>query len=370
MGLGTYPEISLDVAREKARACREMRAHNLDPIDERDAEERRQQTEKAREVTFRACGELYIAGKENAWKNAKHRQQWSNTLETYAYPIIGDLPVHAIDTPLVLKVLEQQVDGAALWKARPETASRLRGRIEVVLDWAKVRGSRAGENPARWRGHLSMSLATRSEVRAVKHHNALPFADVNAFITELRQRKATAALALEFLILTAARTAEALNTKWNELNLREGTWTIPAERMKAGKEHRVPLSPRAVAILADLLAARRDDDAFVFPGPAKKGTKPLSNMALLVLLRRMERENITVHGFRSTFRDWVAEKTHFPSDLAEMALAHSFGDAVRAAYQRGDLFEKRRELMNAWATYCERPATQDNVLDFPAQSAR
>jgi integrase len=268
-------------------------------------------------------------------------------------------------------VLEQEArsetnkPSAPLWTAKPETASRLRGRIESILDWAKVRGYRKGENPARWRGHLDKLLPARAKVRKVEHHAALPYGELPNFMTVLRTQEGIAARALEFAILTAARTGEVIGARWGEIDIAKKLWTVPAERMKAGKEHRVPLSERAVAILEEPLAhvgeGQASTDAFVFPG-GKRG-RPLSNMVFLMLLRRMEQSDITAHGFRSSFRDWAAERTNFPSEVAKMALAHGVGDKVDAAYRRGDLFERRRRMMAAWETFCTTPkeAAEDNI---------
>jgi integrase len=277
--------------------------------------------------------------------------------QTYAEHTIGTLPVQAVDTALVFKVLEP------IWTTKPETASRLRGRIESILDWAKVRGYRDGENPARWRGHLDELFPKKSKIRKIKHHAALPCDELPSFLTELREREGIAARALEFTILTAARTGEIIGAAWDEIDLLDKIWTIPAERMKAGKEHRIPLSGRALAILEEMQPLRHagDDSAFVFPG-GRLG-RPLSNMAFLMLLRRMDRGDLTAHGFRSSFRDWAAERTKFPSEVVEMALAHAVGNKVEAAYRRGDLFDKRRKLMDAWATYCARSVrTEQKVV--------
>jgi integrase len=297
--------------------------------------------EAARAMTFRQCAEAYIEAHKAGWQNAKHAAQWSSTLKTYAYPVFGALPVQAVDVALVAKVLEP------IWKAKTETASRLRGRIERVLDWATVRGYRQGDNPARWRGHLDQLLPARSRVQKVQHHPA-----------DLGKQESTSALALEFLILTATRTAEVIGATWSEVDLDVAVWTIPAGRMKAKKEHRVPLSKPTLAILRRLHKHRAGE--FVFMG-AKPG-RPISNMALFILLKRMGRSDLTVHGFRSTFRDWCAERTNFPREVAEHALAHSLPDKVEAAYQRGDLFEKRRRLMAEWGRFCDRPTTAGKVL--------
>jgi integrase len=272
---------------------------------------------------------------------------------------MGGLSVQAIDTALVLKVLEP------IWTAKPETAGRVRGRMESILDWAKVRGYRAGENPARWRGHLDKQLPARSKVRRVEHHAALPYAELPGFLVSLREQEGIAARALELAILTAARTGEVIGARWSEMDLVEKTWTLPAARIKAGREHRVPLPGRALAILQEMQPHRQADDAFVFPGG--KNGRPLSNMAFLMLLRRMGLDDVTAHGFRSSFRDWVAERTRFPAEVAEIALAHTVSDKTIAAYNRSDLFERRRRLMAAWATFCTAPDQKANVASLPTK---
>lgn len=290
-----------------------------------------------------------IAAHKAGWRNKVHAAQWPSTLATYVYPVFGDLPVQAIDTPLVMKAL------SPIWTSKPETASRVRGRIESVLDWAKAMGYRDGENPARWRGHLDNLLPKKSRVeKAVReaagrgdHFAALPYAELPAFIAELRQRDGMAARALEFAILTTGRTGEVLGARWSEIDVNGRLWVIPGNRMKAGREHRVPLSAAAAALLFGL---ERQGD-LVFHG--MRPGSPLSNMALLMLLRRMGRGDLTAHGFRSTFSDWCAEQTNTPSEVREMALAHVVSDKVEAAYRRGDLFDKRRQLAEAWAQYCD-----------------
>jgi integrase len=269
------------------------------------------------------------------------------------YPVMGELPVQAVDIGLILKVLEP------IWTKKPETASRVRQRIENILDSAKARGFREGENPARWRAHLDKLLPARSKVRDVEHLAALPYPKSPAFLASLRAREAIAARALEFLILTAARTGEVIGARWSEIDLLDKVWTLPAARMKAHREHRVPLSTRALEILREMQTARHRDngDAYVFPGP-KLGT-PLSNMAFLMLLRRMELENLTVHGFRATFKTWVSERTSFQNEIAEAALAHVIGNKVEQAYRRGDLFEKRRRLMQQWSVFCTTAPAQE-----------
>jgi integrase len=350
MGVGSLALFGLQEARGKALDARRLRHEGIDPIDNRRAARLRQRLEAAKSMTFKQCAESYIASHGAAWRNAKHAAQWSATLATYAYPSIGALPVQNIDTGLVCKVLEP------IWPKKPETAGRVRGRIEAILDWAKARNYRAGENPARWRGHLDKLLPSHSKVRKVKHHSALAFVEMPAFLKGLREQESTAARALEFLILTAARTGEVIGARWNELDLNDKTWTVPAERMKANKEHRVPLSARALDILERLSAlrpAKDAEDAFVFLGG--KVNTSLSNMAFLMLMRRMGHAELTAHGFRATFKTWASERTSSQSEIVEASLAHVVGSKVEQAYQRGDLFEKRRRLMHQWATFCTTP---------------
>jgi integrase len=342
MGLGSFSTIGLAAARERARKAREQRLDGIDPIEERKARRLVAQLDSAKAISFKECGRRYIAAHQMGWRNAKHAAQWGSTLESYVYPILGNLPVQAIDVGLVMKAVEP------IWSEKPETASRVRGRIESILDWATARGYRRGDNPARWRGHLDQLLPRKTKVRPVEHHSALSYAEIGAFMVELRAQEGTAARALEFAILTAARTGEVLGSRWSEIDTPARLWTISGERMKSGREHRVPLSNSALTILENMAAIRSSE--LVFPG-AISG-RPLSNMALLMLLRRMGRDDLTAHGFRSTFRDWAAERTDFPTEVAEMALAHAVGDKVEAAYRRGDLFQKRRQLAEAWATYC------------------
>ncbi|MFM0160767.1 tyrosine-type recombinase/integrase [Paraburkholderia sediminicola] len=341
MGLGPLHTIGLADARARALDCRRLLLDGIDPIDARNAERAAKGVAEADEITFQHCADKYIEAHRSGWKNVKHAEQWTNTLTTYAYPVFDSLSVAAIDTMRVMKVLEP------IWTTKTETASRLRGRIESVLDWATVRGYRIGENPARLKGHLDTLLPKRSRVQKVTHHPALPYADLPAFTKTLRSQDGTAARALEFLILTAARTNEVIGSTWSEFNLDEGVWTIPAERMKMRKQHRVPLSTRAVALIKAQQEVMRGE--YVFPGARDK--KPLSNMAMLQLLERMKRDDITVHGFRSTFRDWAGETTHYPREVCEAALAHGIKDKAEAAYARGDLFVKRAALMQDWADF-------------------
>ena len=350
MGLGPLALYGLQEARAKALDARRKRHEGVDPIEARRAEQARQRLDAAKAITFRQCAETYIASHRAGWRNDKHAAHWSATLATYTYPDIGALPVQAIDTALVVKVLEP------IWTTKPETAGRVRGRIEAVLDWAKVRDYRAGENPARWKGHLDHLLPARGKVRKVEHHAALPYGELPGFLVVLREHEGIAARALEFTILTAARTGETMFARWTELDLLDKTWTVPAERMKAGREHRVPLSPRALAILEEMQAHRSGDDGLVFPG-GKPG-KPLSNMAFLMLLRRMDRGDLTAHGFRATFKTWASERTGSQNEIVEAALAHVVGSKVEQAYRRGDMFEKRHRLMQQWATFCTTASAQ------------
>jgi len=350
-GLGRYPTITLAKARELAEECRRLVACGVDPVEQRREEREVVAARAAKAMMFEACAKAYIEAHEAGWKSDKHHRQWRASLGTYVFPIIGVAPVDGIDTTMVLTVL------TPIWNSKPETASRVRGRIELVLDWAKARGYRDGENPARWRWHLQHMMAPKKKLRQVEHLAALPYDEIGELMAELRERTSIAARALEFLILTAARTNEALGATWDEIDLHTKLWVIQAERMKGGTTHRVPLSPHAVAIVKEMASIRQND--FVFPG-AKQG-RPLSSMSLAMLLRRMGRGDITVHGFRSSFRDWAAETTNFPNHVVEMALAHAIGNKVEAAYRRGDMFDKRKRLMDVWATFCAR-RTSANVV--------
>jgi integrase len=351
MGMGPLHTVNLAQARKRAGEHRLQRHDGIDPIEARRAERLQARLDAAKVVTFKECAESYIKSHRAAWRNDKHAAQWEATLATYAEPVIGKLSVQAIDTALVLKVLEP------IWTTKPETAGRVRGRIEAVLDWAKVRGYRVGENPARWKGHLDHLLPARGKVRKVEHHAALPYAKLPGFVEALRKQEGIAARALEFTILTAARTGETIGARWNEIDLLDKSWTVPAERMKAHRKHRVPLSPCALAILEEIRAHRHADDGFVFPGG--KAGKPLSNMAFLMLLRRMGRDDLTAHGFRATFKTWTSERTSFQNEIVEAALAHVVGSKVEQAYRRGDMFEKRRRLMQQWATFCTTVPAQE-----------
>jgi integrase len=342
IGLGSARDVSLADAREQAADFRKSIRAGSDPAADRKEKRARVVVERARTMTFRQCAEAYMAANAAGWRNAKHRGQWAATLETYAYPLLGNLPVADIDIALVFKVIEP------IWATKNETASRVRGRIGNVLDWATVSNFRQGENPATWRGRLDKLLPPRSRVMKVQHHTALPMAELPALVGRMREPSGISARALEFLILTAARTGEAIGATWAEIDFEAEIWTLSGNRMKAGAEHRVPLSPRALAIVRAMETTRISE--FVFPGARRE--KSLSTMALDMLLRRLG-VDATVHGFRSTFRDWASEETAYPSEAAEMALAHTVSNKVEAAYRRGDLLEKRRAMMGEWAAYCE-----------------
>jgi integrase len=352
MGLGPVHAIPLAEARKRAAECRRMRLDGIDPIKARSEHRSWKKLEAVKGMTFDACAAAYLDAHQDAWRNALHGKQWRTTLNNYAGPVFGPLPVQEVDLTLVMKALEP------IWRTKCETASRLRGRIEAVLDWATVRGYRTGENPARWRGHLDKLLPARAKIQKVQHHPALPYDEVADFMATLRGQDGIAARALEFLILTAARTGEIIGAQWGEVDLKDKIWVVPGARMKAGREHRVPLSGAATTILKQLKDTRESD--FVFPG-GKKG-KSLSNMAMLAVLHRMRRDDITAHGFRSTFRDWAAERTDFRSEVVEMALAHTIENKVEAAYRRGDLFQKRGQLMEAWAHFCAASKAQGEVV--------
>lgn len=357
MGLGGYPDVTLAGAREKARVARAEVWQGIDPIEQRRGARSALRATTAAALTFEQCAGRYIAAHESGWRNAKHAQQWRNTLEQHAYTAMGSLLVRDVALPHVLAALEP------IWRTRTETASRLRGRIESVLDWATARGYRDGLNPARWRGHLDKLLPAPGKVAKIEHHAALPLAQVGEFMQLLRAAQGMGARALEFVILTAARSGEARGATWAEIDLADPVWTVPAARMKAGKEHRVPLSDAALALLASLPKMAGTD--LVFPAP--RGGQ-LSDMTLAAVLRRLDVPAVP-HGFRSTFRDWCAERTNYPRDVAEMALAHTIGDKVEAAYRRGDLFEKRRLMMDEWATFLARPQGMAKVLDMRSKRA-
>lgn len=347
MGLGVYPFVNLAEARKKAFGLRQKTLSGIDPLKEKQDEELKKQIEAAKTVSFKSAAENYIRDKLPEWKNPKHLQQWNNTLANYVYPVFGGFPVAEIDTPLVLKVFEP------IWQTKTVTATKVRQRIEAILDWAKSRGYRSGENPARWNGHLDNLLADPGKVSKTSHHPALPYREIGAFMETLRDRSGIGDRGLEFCILTCARTMEVINADWSEFDLEARVWTIPASRMKADRDHRIPLCDRAVEILRNM------------PRVGDRPPFKVGKNAFLQILASMGRDDLTAHGFRSTFRDWAAEKTSFPSEVAELALAHWQGSKVEQAYRRGDMFEKRRQLAEAWARFCER--TSGEVIPLRKQ---
>ncbi|MBZ0330682.1 tyrosine-type recombinase/integrase [Halomonas sp. ANAO-440] len=347
MGLGSFPDTGLADARRKAEHYRRLAKDGADPIQARDAEQQETST-----PTFTSCAARYIQSHRRSWRNAKHARQWVSTLKTYARPVIGNMPVDEIDTQDIVSILNP------IWTSKTETAKRVQGRIENVLDYAAAHKYRDEANPARWRGHLDKLLAKPSRVKKVSHHPAMPYDEVAAFMAELQGNTSISSKALQLLMLTATRTSEVLRSEWPEIDLDNETWAIPADRMKARREHRVPLSTQAVSLLSDL--PRVQGNPYVFPG-ARLG-RPLSNMAMLQLMRGMgygvggNCGDYVPHGFRSSFRDWTGEVTSYPRDVAEMALAHTIENKVEAAYRRGDLFEKRRAMMQEWANYITKKA--------------
>jgi integrase len=343
MGLGPYPDVGLSEARELAADHRKLVKQGTDPLTARDKETKKE----AAPITFTTCAARYIQSHRRSWRNAKHARQWVSTMKTYARPVIGNLPIEEITTQDVLKIL------APIWTVKNETAKRVQGRIENILDYAAAHGYRDSVNPARWRGHLDKLLAKPSRVQKVSHHPAMPYDEVADFMAAVNGYNSMSSKALQLLILTATRTSEVLNSEWHELDLNNATWTIPADRMKANREHRVPLSLQAVELLSNL--PRVKANTYIFAG-MKQG-RPLSNMSLLQFMRGIgygpsgKQGNYVPHGFRSSFRDWTGEVTSYPRDVAEMALAHTIENKVEAAYRRGDLFEKRRAMMQEWADY-------------------
>lgn len=368
MGLGPTHTVSLAEARQKALAARKLVLDGINPLTAKKQEQIAMALANARMMTFDQCAEAYISAHKAGWKNAKHTDQWTNTLSTYASPVFGHLPVAEIDTGLVVKCL------TPIWESKTETASRLRGRIESILGWATTSGYRAGENPARWKGHLDNLLATISKTSRTKHHASLPWQRMNEFISALRKRDGVSARAVELAILTACRSGEVRGARWSEFDIDKKVWTIPAERMKAKREHEVPLSDAALALLKSL----PETGDLLFSGT--KG-QPLSDMSLTAVIRRMNGESqptwvdgngggITVHGFRSSFRMWAAETTNYPREVAEHALAHQLPDAVERAYQRGSQFAKRTALMTEWATYCNKIQNDATVTMIKQRSKR
>ena len=353
MGLGSFVTFSLADARLRATEQRKLIADGIDPIEAKRANVQARQLASANTITFDKACDDFIAANEAGWRSDKHGQQWRNTLKTYASPVIGDFPVSSVNTALVLKILQP------IWATKTETATRVRGRIEKVLDWAKVQGYRSGDNPAAWKGHLSEALPKPSKVADAGHHAALHWSEIGQFMATLRAMPGTGSLAMQLIILAATRTSEVIESKWSEFDLEAGLWVIPKERMKGFREHRVPLSKQAMGVLAQVKWDNKQSE-FVFPGT--KLDKPISNMTCLAALKRMGRSDLTVHGFRSTFRDWAAESTAYPRDVCEMALAHAIEDKSEAAYRRGDLLEKRALLMTDWADFCGAVQAEKNVI--------
>jgi integrase len=355
MGLGPLHTVSLADARRKALACRQQRLDGIDPLAERSR--RRQAQQGPESVTFEWCARQYILAHSAGWKDGgKSAAQWGSSLATYVVPVFGRRPVQEIDTGLVMQVLEP------IWREKTETASRVRRRIESILDWATTRGHRQGENPARWRGHIENLLPRPSKVRSTQHHAALPSDELPAFLDALKCRQGVSPRAVEFVTLTCARTAEAINATWAEVDFAERVWTIPASRMKGGAEHRVPLSPQAIAVLERMAEIRQSD--FVFSGQAAGG--PLRQSAMRMLLKQMGCNNTTIHGIRSSFSTWAHERTSFAPEIIEASLAHKVGNAVERAYRRGDFFNKRRRLMEAWGEFVTKPATNAEVIKLRA----
>lgn len=362
MGLGAYPQVSLAEARELASSARGLKHSGTDPIDAREATAEARKAQQSiggpLTVAFRDVASDYIEAHRPGWKNAKHASQWANTLATYAYPLIGDLPPADVTTDHVSRVLR------VIWNTKPETASRVRNRIELVLDAAKARGLREGENPARWRGHLDKLFPKPTQVKPVKHHPALPWNETPSFIRQVSKYQGLSYRAIEMTIMTACRTSEVLNATWDEIDPNNEIWTIPADRMKGRKEHRVPISPQLRTLIARL--PRQKSSPYMFPG--QRAGRPLSNMAMAMALREMGHKAITMHGFRSTFRDWAGECTSHPRDVCEQALAHRLDSEVEAAYRRGDLLNKRRALMTEWANFLT--PTSERATPMPADERK
>jgi integrase len=358
LGLGGFPSVQIAAARDRAREARDLVRQGIDPILVKKTASSALLAAQARAVTFKVVGERYIESHEAGWGNPKHAAQWTSTLARYAYPELGDMLVASIDTAAVLKVLQP------IWSIKTETATRVRGRIESILDYATAQGLREGPNPARWKGHLALTLPKRDKVQKVEHHAALPVSEMPGFMKQLRAVQGVGARALEFAILTAARSGEVRGMRWAEVDLEAKVWTVPAARMKAGRDHRVPLSDAAAAILHAMTS--QEGTEVVFPGT--KG-QSLSDMSLTVVLRRLKVAAVP-HGMRSSFRDWTAERTNFPNEVAEMALAHAVGDKVEAAYRRGDLFEKRRLMMSEWAKFLSKPSPSGTVVPIAARRGK
>jgi integrase len=355
MGLGSVSLVPLSEARELALKYRRQRLAGVDPLEERNAERAERRAAAASVMTFDECVAEYLRAHRDEWRNEKHRKQWDSALRRNVSPIIGKLPVARVDTPVLTKALLR------FWDRTPSTASRVRGRIEAVLDWATVSGFRHGENPARWGGHLEHILPSPRKLQPVAHHAAMPYRDVPAFMSVLRGVDSFVARALEFLILTATRSLEARGARWDEIDLAERIWTIPSARMKVAREHRIPLSAAAVSIITERLELKHADLVF----PSHRSGEAVSDNTLRLLMKSLGHGSFTVHGFRSAFRDWAGESTNFAREIAEAALAHRTGNAVEQAYRRGDALEKRRRLMQAWSDYCAQPVPATSATITP-----
>jgi integrase len=361
--MGSLSTVSLAEARERAGALRLKRLDGVDPLEERRAARAKP---TLRVVTFDEAASAFVAERESIWKSERHREQWYSSLRDFVSPVIGQMGVNQVETKHVTAVLDP------MWSTKPVTASRVRGRIESILDWARVRGHRDGENPARWKGHLdhvypapgTAGQALRHQTGRPDHHAALPYSEISEFMANLMERTGSCARALEFTILTAARTGEVRGARWGEFDIDQAIWTVPGARMKGNRDHRVPLSPRAVEIIKEMAQIRRSD--YVFPGD--RPDTPLGRDTLYLMLQKLKSQHLTMHGFRSSFRDWAAEATNFPSEIAEAALAHALKSRVQAAYQRGDLLDKRRQLMEAWGSYCTMSQTDSKIASLIKQN--
>jgi integrase len=351
MGLGSSLDVSLSEARDRAFDCRRSLRDGIDPLRARENRRATQRLQDAKSISFDECSRQYIETNKSAWRNSDHASEWTATLARYASPVFGRLAVQDVDTGLIVRALEP------IWTVKPVTASRVRGRIEIILHYAKARGFRIGENPAVWRGNLDHILPHPTRIKAVQHLAAMPHAEVSGLMAKLRGRREISAAALAFTILTAARSGEVTGAQWDEVDLGAKVWTIPGSRMKSGREHRVPLNDEGVAILKKMKAIRQGESGFVFSG--RNAGRGISCTGMPILLRRIGIEGVTVHGFRSSFRDWTAEQTAYPREVAEACLAHVVGDRVEAAYRRTDFLERRRKLMDAWATYIATPVADD-----------
>lgn len=360
MGLGPYPDVSLADARDKAMECRQMLREGIDPIEHRRTRHASARLMAGKSTTFEECAKSHIEAHRPAWRNPKHAAQWSSTLETYANPIIGQVPVGDIDTGLVLRVLKP------IWRTKTETANRLRQRIEAVIDGATALGLRSGSNPARWRGHLDNLLPRQSKISGVQHFEAMAYSDVPSFFKDLRQRETNSARGLAFTILTAARSGEVRGLTWSEIDLNLGTWAIPGDRTKSGRRHRVPLSSEAMAVLREMEATQTGRHEYVFPG-RHPGKQMSENTMRKCLQEDMRLEGLTVHGFRSSFRVWATEQSNIAREVAEAALAHALKDKTEAAYQRSDMLERRRQLMEMWAKHCSSDPARGKVLKMRAR---